>query len=384
MWNKLVNSKGFYVTSTQLHLKNTLMNGQCFNWKVFPNNQEITKSNQDKNLQSDSSDIYSEIFIGCVNKNIIALKSTKNDHQDFIYFKFLYKHPSTKEIDFFCNYFQLDVDISDEFNKVKPNLPKDLQSVMETYTGLRILKQDPFECIMSFICSSNNNIDRIRKMLDSFKEKYGDLLYEDSDYGKFYSFPCLEELSKKNILEKDLRDMGFGYRAKYIVESLKFMQEKNIEKNWFLLLENSENPVEELLNLTGVGRKVADCIQLFSLRKHHVVPLDIHMVKFFNESVAKIHKFKKIENLNKKTYEEVSENYIKVFGHYAGWLHSIFYMNRIDKENKSTEKKSKKRKAVEEEVVEEVDSEHEKNIEEKSEKKVNQKKGKKATNEKKK
>jgi N-glycosylase/DNA lyase len=373
MWNKLLNSKGTFVTSSQLHLKNTLMNGQCFNWKVFPQKQDVIK--KDIDLHYDSSDNPSEIFIGCVNKNIIALKSTIHEGQHNIYYKFLYKSHSTKEIDFFSDYFQLDIDIVDVFNKVKPNLPKDLQSVMETYTGVRILKQDPFECIMSFICSSNNNIDRIRKMLDSFKEKYGDLLYEDPIYGKFYSFPSLEELSRKNILEKDLRDMGFGYRAKYIVESLKFMQEKNSENNWFLELENSENPVEELLCLTGVGRKVADCIQLFSLRKHHVVPLDIHMVKFFNESVAKIHKFKKIENLNKKTYEEVSENYIKVFGEYAGWLHSIFYMNRIDKENKSTEKKGKKRKAEEEE--EEI-------IEEKIEKKVNQKRKKVSSSEKKK
>jgi N-glycosylase/DNA lyase len=342
MWNKLLTTKGSIVTSSQLHLKNTLMNGQCFNWKCNPQeNNSITQTTPEV------------IYIGCVNKNIIALKADSLNSPNEIFYKFLFKNTLNKDTDakFFQDYFQLEVDIGSMYNSVKKNLPKDLQTVMETYTGVRIIRQDPFECILSFICSSNNNIDRIRKMLESFKEKYGELLYEDEVYGKFYSFPNLIDLGKLKIpvKENDLRDMGFGYRAKYIVESLKYMREKNSEgEDWFEILEKCLNPVEQLLNLTGVGRKVADCIQLFSLKKHNVVPLDIHMVKFFNESVAGIHKFKKIENLNKKTYEEVSENYIKVFGEYAGWLHSIFYMNRIDKEGKSTEKKGKKRKAEDE------------------------------------
>jgi N-glycosylase/DNA lyase len=169
--------------------------------------------------------------------------------------------------------------------------------------------------------------------------------------------------------------MGFGYRAKYIVNSLELITKKG--QVWLDNLPTCEKPVEELLLLTGVGRKVADCIMLFSLKKHFVVPLDIHMVKFFNESIADKNKFKHIETLNKKTYEDVSANYIKVFGDYAGWLHSIFYMSRIDKDGKTGKNSKKKEKFNKDNNIEEQDQnedEDEKEIESKEDESKNVKK----------
>jgi N-glycosylase/DNA lyase len=319
MWTKLL-YKGTEVTTELLSLKNTLMNGQCFNWKIVQG-----------------------VYIGTLSKKVIALKEEDN----FVFYKFLYnKHTILKDevddSDFFSNYFQFDVDISEIYSTAKAKLAKNLHASLDSYKGVRILKQEPFECIISFICSSNNNIERIRGMLENFRKTYGNLIYEDEVYGKFYSFPELQDFSSKLLEEKELRNMGYGYRAKYLVDSVNYMLEKG--ENWFDMISDSEDPVQELLNLKGVGRKVADCILLFSFRKHHIVPLDIHMIKFFNESVAgKGNKYKKIDKMSKKTYEEVSAMYFEYFGSHAGWLHSIFYMSRIDKSAKE-EKSSKKNK----------------------------------------
>ena len=335
MWNKLL-WQGLPVTKEILCLKNTLMNGQCFNWKLIEG-----------------------VYLGCVERRVIALK----EEDEFIFYKFLYKNTkaqmnsandevSLEENDFFRKYFQFEVDISEIYASAKEKLPKNLHASLENYRGVRILRQEYFECIISFICSSNNNIERIRGMLENFRKTYGELIYEDDDYGSFYAFPSLQDFTDEKLKEKDLRDMGFGYRANYLVDSLKFMLEKG--EDWFQKILASEDPEQELLKLKGVGRKVADCILLFSFGKHHIVPLDIHMIKFFNESVAgRGNKYKKIEKMNKKTYEEASANYFECFGGHAGWLHSIFYMSRIDK---TPTKIKGKRKAKDDSDLEEVEN----------------------------
>ncbi len=83
-------------------------------------------------------------------------------------------------------------------------------------------RQDPVECLFSFICSSNNNISRIKKMLDTLREQYGDFLFQDSEGSKYFSFPSLDRLAE--IDEMELRKYGFGYRAKFIVKSAKILQ----------------------------------------------------------------------------------------------------------------------------------------------------------------
>jgi N-glycosylase/DNA lyase len=305
MWKKLLHN-GVEVTTKQLNLKNTLMNGQCFNWKEVQNN-----------------------YVGIVDGNVILMR----DIVGSVEYNFLHKREEDIQEEGFLNsYFQMDVEIDKIVKEV--NLPCELKEIVERITGVRIIKQDVFECIMSFICSSNNNIDRIRKMLESFRILYGKLLLSHKDYGEFYSFPDLSSA----VEEQTLRDKSFGYRAKYIVTSLDYIRQHN-GKEWLKQLETMGDPTVELLNLQGVGQKVADCIALFSLGKNHIVPLDIHMINFYNDSIVPLDKsFKKIDKGSKKSFESVAQNYIKIFGNYAGWLHSIFYMSRIDKTTQSRTK----------------------------------------------
>ncbi|KAI3686940.1 hypothetical protein L1987_80630 [Smallanthus sonchifolius] len=143
-------------------------------------------------------------------------------------------------------------------------------------SGARVLRQDPLECLMQFICSSNNNIKRITQMVD-FVSSLGNYLGEVEGVG-FYEFPSLDQLSK--VSEEQLRKAGFGYRAKYIRGTIEVLQSKpggGVE--WLTSLRKSdlESAIEALTSLPGVGPKVAACIAVFSLDQHHAVPVDTHV-----------------------------------------------------------------------------------------------------------
>lgn len=163
------------------------------------------------------------------------------------------------------------------------------------FTGIRILKQDAWEALVGFICSSNNNIIRISQMVDKLCKTYGPLLgnIDDQDY---YDFPAPIELAQVGV-EQKLRELGFGYRAKYIYKTACMLAEK--EDGWLDGLRNPESPVfgakpspggefvdegragyraahEELLALQGVGPKVADCVCLMGLGWGEAVPVDTH------------------------------------------------------------------------------------------------------------
>lgn len=163
------------------------------------------------------------------------------------------------------------------------------------FTGIRILKQDAWEALVGFICSSNNNIIRISQMVDKLCKNYGPLLgrIDDEDY---YDFPAPADLAHAGV-EQKLRELGFGYRAKYIYKTACMIVEK--EEGWLDGLRNPESPVfgakptpggefvdegregyrkahEELLALQGVGPKVADCVCLMGLGWGEAVPVDTH------------------------------------------------------------------------------------------------------------
>ena len=167
------------------------------------------------------------------------------------------------------------------------------------FTGVRILKQDAWEALVGFICSSNNNIARISQMVDKLCKTYGPLIgsFEDVQY---YDFPGAKALAKPGV-EQKLRELGFGYRARYLYQTACMIAEK--EDGWLDSLRNPESPVlgvesksagewvaegregyrkshEELLVLQGVGPKVADCVCLMGLGWGEAVPVDTHGESF--------------------------------------------------------------------------------------------------------
>jgi len=163
-------------------------------------------------------------------------------------------------------------DLFRDYGTIKEVLSKDpfLKKAVEFGSGIRILNQEPFELIISFIISSNNRIPMIKRGIKKISEKWGrKILYKGKEY---YSFPKLEEI--KDAAIEELSSCGLGFRAGYIKKTVDDLYNKKYDIDW-ILMQEPETCHEELQKFTGVGPKVADCIMLFSMEKHSAFPVDV-------------------------------------------------------------------------------------------------------------
>ena len=244
--------------------------GQCFRW----------------NKQSD------DIYIGVFKNNVLKVQKEGN--------RLTFKGICEGDIKEICtDYFSL----NEDYEKIKEKLSKidkNLETSIKFGEGIRILHQDLWETIISFIISANNNIPRIKKIIERLSEKYGKkIVFENKEY---YTFPTPEELSKASI--EDLRNMGLGFRDERVYETTRkiYKGEINLED---LKKENNIEKIEEiLLSLPGVGPKVADCIMLFSLKKYQVFPVDVWVRRVMAELYFdnKEQKLQKIKEFAKEYY----------------------------------------------------------------------------------
>lgn len=141
-----------------------------------------------------------------------------------------------------------------------------LKEAFNGASGIRILNQELLETGISFITSANNNIPRITKLIETLCDKYGKLV--ENDITAFHTFP--DKFTLLNLTEEDWRNMGFGFRAPYLVDFVK----------WYSTLPIDYVPTKkDLVSIKGVGEKIAACIQLFSLHNLEVVPMDTWMKK---------------------------------------------------------------------------------------------------------
>uniref|UniRef100_A0A0D3F6A3 non-specific serine/threonine protein kinase n=1 Tax=Oryza barthii TaxID=65489 RepID=A0A0D3F6A3_9ORYZ len=171
--------------------------------------------------------------------------------------------------------------------------------------GARVLRQDPVECVFQFLCSSNNNIARIEKMVWALAG-YGERLGEVGGY-QFHQFPTIERLTR--VSEQELRDAGFGYRAKYIVGTAKILQAKpGGGEKWLASLRTRELPevIEALCTLPGVGPKVAACVAT-----QYLMP----------ELAGK--------SLTPKLSVAVADAFVAKFGNYAGWAQNVLFIGQL-------------------------------------------------------
>ncbi|KAL2353153.1 DNA glycosylase [Cryomyces antarcticus] len=210
------------------------------------------------------------------------------------------------------------------------------------FTGVRILRQDAWEALVGFICSSNNNIARISQMVEKLCIHYGPYL-GDFDSKPYYDFPAPQALTGKGV-EQHLRELGFGYRAKYLYQTALMVAGK--EGDWLDNLRNPESPLlgqlakpagnmpeggregyrkahGELLALQGVGPKVADCVCLMGLGWGEAVPVDTHVWQIAQRD----YKFGKGKHssLTKATYDAVGDKFRSLWGKEAGWAHSVLF-----------------------------------------------------------
>ena len=172
------------------------------------------------------------------------------------------------------HYFDLDTD----YGKIKRYITKrspELKEIIKKNKGIRILNQEFFETLMSFIISQNNRIPRIKALVAAISEKWGRKLTDT-----MYAFPDASGLSK--VCEDDFRELKTGFRAAYLCDAVKNVLSKDIDEH-LLTSADLKNCEEKLCAIKGIGPKVANCIMLFSLGKRKAFPIDVWMKRIMEE-----------------------------------------------------------------------------------------------------
>jgi len=190
---------------------------------------------------------------------------------------------------------------------------------------LRILKQDPFQCLISFIVSSNSNIQKIKTSLENISKKFGEKIEFENQ--EFFLFPKPEKLSNASINE--IRNCGVGYRDKFIKEAANMIFSKEID---FQSLKKSNyfETKKSICSIPGVGNKVADCIMLFSLNKLEAFPLDRWMIRILEKYYSNEFHLE-TKTITEKQYEMLHKKIVNYFGPYAGYAQQFLF--KMEREN---------------------------------------------------
>lgn len=204
-----------------------------------------------------------------------------------------------------------------------------LKLAISRFKGLRIIRQDPFQCTISFIVSSNSSILKIKKSLDQLCKKFGDKVVFDNK--EFHTFPDPEDIAKASI--RDLAQCGFGYRTAFVKNASDSILRKEISFEEIKKMPYSEAK-KEIMKISGVGHKVSDCILLFSLENLEAFPLDRWMIRALQNHYSK--KFHiETKTITPKQYELLHEKIVENFGQYSGYAQQfLFKMEREDNQKR--------------------------------------------------
>lgn len=185
-------------------------------------------------------------------------------------------YPEEPDSEFLENYFRLD----DNLPKIYSLIVRDehIKAAVEEFKGLRLMRQEPWECLISYICATNKNIPAIKDMILNISKGFGKKLQFDGQ--EFYTFPKPLDLANANI--DDLRACKLGFRAERVLEVSHKVTAGEFDLEALREL-NYEKAKAELVKLSGVGPKVADCILLFSLDKLEAFPIDVWMKRIVME-----------------------------------------------------------------------------------------------------
>jgi len=215
----------------------------------------------------------------------------------------------------------------DDIEKIIKSISKDsvTKKAVKQYLGLRILEQDPFQCLISFITSSNSNIQKIKNSLENISKKFGTKIkFEDQE---FFLFPEPKKLAKASINE--IKSCGVGYRAQFIKEAASMTMLKKIDFE-YLKKSNYQEAKKEICLIPGVGNKVADCVLLFSLNKLEAFPLDRWIIRILEKYYSD--KFQlETKTITEKQYDIIHEKILNHFGPFAGYAQQFLF--KMEREN---------------------------------------------------
>lgn len=232
----------YFLKAPMLDLEKTLLCGQAFRWKKVDEG----------------------VFEGIAGKNYLKITQAENGA--------VLHNINENEIQFWENYF----DTSTDYPKVLKRLSKDkiMKKAIEKHGGIRLLRQDPFETLISFIISQNNNIKRISGIVERLCENFG----EASENG--YAFPTAQRLAE--LEDVDLAPLRAGFRNRYIIDGARktYYGDVQLYKLYNLSYQQAKH---ELLKIVGVGEKVADCVLLFAFYKMEAFPKDVWIKRVMEE-----------------------------------------------------------------------------------------------------
>ena len=225
---------------------------------------------------------------------------------------------------FVTHYFGLE----DDLLKIRGKIGRDehVKKALQTFWGLRIVRQDPWECLVSYICATYKSIAAIKQMLLKLSKKFGERVALDGC--DFYTFPTPDKLAKATA--NSLATCGLGYRAKYVLETSKRICESNVDLESLRKMSYPQAK-ETLLSFSGVGSKVADCVLLFSLGKLEAFPVDVWVKRTILNHYAEhfpsvlINRISSQEALSNSEYEKLNEFGRNYFGEYAGYAQEYLY-----------------------------------------------------------
>ncbi len=197
------------------------------------------------------------------------------------------------------NYFDLKTD----YKTIKKNLGKNdlkIKEAIKAGEGIRILNQDKWETLVSFIISQNNNIPRIKGCIEALCQKFGEPLGHFAGTNR-YGFPSPQILANLNV--EDLGICKLGYRAPYIIEASKQILDMGLEEYYRIDELPEEEAFQKLTSLKGVGPKVAHCLLLFAFQKRKSFPIDVWIKKVMKD-VYGLEEKKEIETFAKEKFGE--------------------------------------------------------------------------------
>jgi len=278
------------LNSTPFDLENTLQCGQLFRWKK-----------------------HRGWWYGIVERRVFKVRHTYNTLE----FKGV-------NVDFVKNYFRLD----DNLPRIVSEISRDslIRRAVQEFSGLRIVRQNPWECLISYICATYKNIPAIKNMISELSRQFGTKTsFENYD---FHTFPEPDALAESTLDE--LRKCKLGFRAKWIREVAEMVDSHEVD---FEAIKQAdyETAKAELLHLPGVGNKVVDCILLFSLEKLDAFPIDVwikrvihsYYADYFNASF--IDKISAKKSLSSREYERIGSFARDYFGKYAGYAQEYLF-----------------------------------------------------------
>ena len=210
---------------------------------------------------------------------------------------------------------------NDNIQKIIKNISKDKQVALAVrrFPGMRLMRQEPFQCLITFITSTNSSIPNIKNALTKLCAKYGECVEYDGK--KFFLFPKSKTLARAST--NGLRSCSLGYRAEYVKKAAIMTNNGNLDLAK-LVKAPYKDAIESLLDVPGVGNKVADCVLLFSLEKLDAFPLDRWMVRILDQNYTN-KKFGQMTGITSKRYAEIHYKIVKHFGQYAGYAQQFLF-----------------------------------------------------------